>query len=99
MKKRDCTIRVAKTKALIIFAVTVKLICLFVFVYAKSWFSHDAAQIIIATYYYTAHSCKTANKGFAKVFYISNSIRGAIQKFVDKCIEINNNHWIRLKIY
>ena len=26
-------------------------------------------------------------------------IRGAIQKFVDKCREINNNRWIRLKIY
>ena len=44
-KKRDCTFRVAKTKALISFAVTAKLICVFVFVYAKSWFSHDAAQI------------------------------------------------------
>ena len=30
-KKRDCTIRVAKTKALISFAVTAKLICAFVF--------------------------------------------------------------------
>ena len=37
--------RVAKTKALISFAVTAKLICLFVFTYAKSRFSHDAAQI------------------------------------------------------
>ena len=36
-KKRDCTIYVAKTKA--------KLICIFVFAYAKRWFSHDAAQI------------------------------------------------------
>ena len=44
-KKRDCTIRVAKTKALISFAVTAKLICVFVFAYAKSRFSHDAAHI------------------------------------------------------
>ena len=36
---------VAKTKALISFAVTAKLICVFVFAYAKSRFSHDAAQI------------------------------------------------------
>ena len=43
-KKRDCTIRVAKTKALISFAVTAKLICVFVFAYAKR-FSHDAAHI------------------------------------------------------
>ena len=39
----DCTIRVAKTKALISFAVTAKLICVFVF--AKGWFSHDVAQM------------------------------------------------------
>ena len=41
----DCTICVAKTKALISFAVTAKLICVFVFAYAKSRFSHDAAHI------------------------------------------------------
>ena len=35
----------AKTKALISFAVTAKLICAFVFAYAKSQFSHDAAHI------------------------------------------------------
>ena len=39
--------RVAKTKALISFAVTVKLICVFVFAYAKSLFSHDAALLLI----------------------------------------------------
>ena len=44
-KYRVCTIYVAKTKALISFGVTAKLICVFVFAYAKSWFSHDAAQI------------------------------------------------------
>ena len=43
----DCTRYVAKTKALISFAVTAKLICVFVFAYAKSGFSHDAAQIIL----------------------------------------------------
>ena len=43
--KRNCTICVAKTKALISFAVTAKLICVFVFAYAKSRFSHDAAYI------------------------------------------------------
>ena len=32
--------RVAKTKALISFAVTAKLMCVFVFAYAKSRFSH-----------------------------------------------------------
>ena len=43
----DCTIRVAKTKVLISFVVTAKLICGFVFAYAKSRFSHDAAHIKI----------------------------------------------------
>ena len=38
---------VAKMKALISFAVTAKLICVFVFAYAKCWFSHDAAHILI----------------------------------------------------
>ena len=39
------TIRVAKTKALISFAVTAKLICAFVFAYADCWFSHGGTQI------------------------------------------------------
>ena len=43
--------RVAKTKALISFAVTAKLICVFVFAYAKIWFSHKAAQITWACKY------------------------------------------------
>ena len=46
-KKRDCAIRVAKTKALISFAVTAKLICVFVFAYAKIRFSHDEAHITL----------------------------------------------------
>ena len=37
--------RVAKTKVLISFAVTAKLICAFVFAYADCWFSHKAAHI------------------------------------------------------
>ena len=44
-KKRDCTIYIAKTKALISFAITAKLICVFVFAYAKSRFSRDEAQV------------------------------------------------------
>ena len=44
---RDRTIHVAKTKALISFAITAKLICVFVFAFAKSRFSHDAAHIIM----------------------------------------------------
>ena len=44
----DCTMRVAKTKALISFAVTAKLICVFVFAYAKLRFSHNEAHIKFA---------------------------------------------------
>ena len=46
MKNRYCTIQAAKTKALISFAVTGKLICAFVFAYAKSRFSHDEAHML-----------------------------------------------------
>ena len=42
----NCTIYVVKTKALISFAVTAKLICVFVFAYAKSRFSHEVAHMI-----------------------------------------------------
>ena len=40
----------AKTKALISFAVTAKLICVFVFAYAKNRFSHDAAHLSLSSY-------------------------------------------------
>ena len=48
----DSTIRVAKTKALISCAVTAQLICVFVFAYAKSRFSHNEAQMkpLLLTY-------------------------------------------------
>ena len=39
------TIHVAKTKVLISFVFTEKLIWVFVFTYAKCWFSYDAAQM------------------------------------------------------
>ena len=44
-KKRDCTICVAKTKVLISFAVTTKLVWAFVFAYADCWFSNAKAQL------------------------------------------------------
>ena len=44
-QKRDITISEAKTKALFSCMVTVQLICTFVFVYAKSRFSNDAAYM------------------------------------------------------
>ena len=44
-KERNCTIPLAKTKSLISFAVTAKLICVFVFAYAICWFSHEVAHL------------------------------------------------------
>ena len=44
----DCTIYVAKTKALISFAVTAKLICVFVFAYAKADFLMARLKCIYA---------------------------------------------------
>ena len=44
---KNCTIRMAKTKTLISFADTAKLICAFGFAYADCLFSHEAAQIIL----------------------------------------------------
>ena len=38
---------VAKNNALISSAVTKKLICFFVFAYAKRWFSHDASHLFL----------------------------------------------------
>ena len=46
-KKRECIIQTSKPKALISFAVTAKLICVFVFEYAKIRFPHVAAQMSI----------------------------------------------------
>ena len=43
-KETNCTIRIAKIKALISFAVTAKLICAFVFAYVNCRFSLDAAH-------------------------------------------------------
>ena len=38
---------VAKTKKLISCAFTAQLICVFIFAFAKNWFSYDAAHLII----------------------------------------------------
>ena len=67
----DCTIYVAKTKALISFAVTVKLICVFVFAYANIWFSHDAAHLTLRV----ITVCFQVSKNFA--------INGKVPKFWD----------------
>ena len=45
VKGLDCVC--SENKALISFVVTTKLICVFVFAYAKRWFSHDAAHLFL----------------------------------------------------
>ena len=54
-----------KTKALISFAATTKLICVFVFANAKSRFSHDAAQIL-------SHLIILIDKIKGKLKYVTN---------------------------
>ena len=46
----DCTFRIAKTKALISCAFTAQLICVFVFAYSKSLFSHNEARNYVKLY-------------------------------------------------
>ena len=60
-KQRDCTIYEAKTKALISCAVTAQLICVFVFAFAKSQFSHNEAHIII---YINRHDRRAAKNPY-----------------------------------
>ena len=49
---KDCTICVGKTKGLISFASTAKLICIFVFAYANGRLSHDAAVPCFSVNYF-----------------------------------------------
>ena len=46
-KKRNCTVQVGKTKPLITFAITVKMVCTFVFTQVKIQFSYDEAEMQI----------------------------------------------------
>ena len=70
-KKRNCTIRVAKTKGLI----TAKLICAFIFAYANCWFSHAKAHLmliyaviakVIPYSFYLTHSPVSIHPGLAE---------------------------------
>ena len=50
LESRGIELSVAKTKALISFAVSAKLICTFAFAYADCWFSHAAAHLFYLYY-------------------------------------------------
>ena len=54
---------VAKTKMLISFAITAKLICVFVFAYAKCRFSHAAAQMDLGSVVYSIVSLTKSLRG------------------------------------
>ena len=57
--------RVAKTKALISFAVTANLMCVFVFAYAERWFSHDSiyqlnkSRFVVKPYFSLSYAPQT----------------------------------------
>ena len=63
---------VAKTRALISCVVTAQLICVFVFAYAKTRFSHDAAHILWIL-----------DKNLKIILFLS--IRGMFKNNVDFC--------------
>ena len=73
---RDCTIYVAKTKAPISFAVTANLICVFVYAYAKSRFSHEETHLMEDKTYLKIHYIvippQTVSVGGYTVFTLSN---------------------------
>ena len=64
-----------KTRVLISFAFTPKLICVFVFAYAKCWFTHDAVHISIGVFYVC----------FLSIFRLNNAkIEKSIQRTTER---------------
>ena len=67
-----------KTKALISFAVTAKLICAFVFAYADCWFSHEAAHLMtlnfISVLSFIMKTCSCNMQGFFSLAKIEDFI-------------------------
>ena len=98
----DCTIRVVKTKALISFAVTAKLICVFVFAYANCWFSHEAAQMV----YPLEHRFYIVKLGYAGVCLFFSLIQNRLwDSFVERIHTIyvlckkKNINFLLLKVF
>ena len=84
-----CTIQVAKTKAVISFAVTAKLICVFVFANAKIRFSHVAAQIMVlylSIFFLFLHVCYTGLRPIYVIFF----------EFLPISFQMKNNDDMRL---
>ena len=100
MKKRNCSIRVVKTKALISCAVTAQLICAFVFAWAIIPFSYGAdhimkyMQIIIKCkllfYVSTYSTCMLqleVTKGFINVYLSKKYVAEQVAKILKKGVQ------------
>ena len=66
-----------KTKSLISFTVSAKLICVFVFAYAKCWFSHAKALFTVS------HVCFRFKKGKMYEFEPGKFDTKSVTSFVD----------------
>ena len=79
-KKRDCTIHVAKTKALISFAVTAKLICGFVFAYANCCFSHAQAHFTSfpLLWFTKSVTCINLKLSYAMIFCVMEYVNSGL---------------------
>ena len=89
---RDCTINVEKTKALIRCAVTTQLICIFVFAYAKSRFSNDAAQIVAGSTFWseTKHSFLTAvHKMISMTIFFLHMAELSMEVVIYQCVIVD----------
>ena len=87
---------VAKTKVLISFAVTAKLICTFVFASADCWFSHVVAHLCKNAIFVSIFYPKKIEIEFLKV-YISESnvivkyIYGLSSSIINTCFKLAKN--------
>ena len=85
-KKRYCNIQVAKTQTQISFAVTAKLICVFVFTYAKRWFSWCGSCFCMCKIKGTDQLCGNCTAQYLYflnlVFQASTSLNGWLAQFV-----------------
>ena len=103
----DCTICVAKTKALISFAATAKLICVFVFAYAKSRFSHDEAHVIMITYDFPMiagiavmywSTIQASDRDVIRLVLLSSIVFFALQTLGNKtCLCLYSSHAVSFK--
>ena len=68
---------------LISFAVTAKLICIFVFAYAKRCFSHDAAHMYIAQNYISGNCILSSLCNDVMFSFTSNQITGSAPEMLE----------------